>query len=69
MSLPRSSCCGSAVTNPPSIHEDVGSIPDLNQQVKGKGCGNAVSCGVGHRLGLRSCVAVAVAKTSAAAQI
>ena len=30
----RSSCRGSAVINPASIHEDVGLIPDLAQWVK-----------------------------------
>ena len=29
-----SSCCGSVATNPASIHEDMGLIPDLAQWVK-----------------------------------
>ena len=47
MSIFRSSCCGSAVANPISIHEDVGLIPGLVQWVKGSSV--AVSCGVGRR--------------------
>ena len=30
----RSSCCGSAVTNLTSNHEDLGSIPGLTQEIK-----------------------------------
>ena len=43
------SLCGSAVTNLTSIHEDMGSIPGLAQQVKGSGI--ALSCGIGCRCG------------------
>ena len=32
--IPWSSCCGSAVKNPTSIHEDAGSIPGPAQGVK-----------------------------------
>ena len=32
--LSRSSRCGSALMNPTSVHEDVGSIPHLNQWVR-----------------------------------
>ena len=34
------------VKNPASIHEGVGSIPDLTQWVKGSSI--AMSCGIGH---------------------
>ena len=43
----RSSHCGTAETNPTSIHEDVGSIPGFAQ-----GSCVAMSGGVGHGCGL-----------------
>ena len=46
----QSSHCGSAVTSPTSIHEDVGLIPGLIQCVKGSSV--AVSCSVNHKQGL-----------------
>ena len=46
----RNSGCGSVVMNSTSIHEDTCLIPGLAQWVKGSGV--AMSCGVGHRLGL-----------------
>ena len=60
----RSSHCGSVVTNPTNIHEDVGSIPGLAQRVKIK-CycelwcrlqaqiWRCYGCGVGQKLQLR----------------
>ena len=42
-----SSRCGSGLTSPTSIHEDVDLISDLAQWVKGSGV--ALSCGISHR--------------------
>ena len=42
----RSSLRGTAETNPTSVHEDTGSIPDLAQSAKDS---IAMSCGVGRR--------------------
>ena len=47
----RNSCCGSAETNPTSIHEDAGSTLGLAQWFKGSGIAIAMSCAVSHRLG------------------
>ena len=57
----RSSYGGSVLTNPPSIHEDNGSIPDLASWVK-----DLALCELWYRLqmGLRCGIAVAVAQVS-----
>ena len=52
--------CGSAETNPTSIHEDVGSIPGLALWVRIQ---IGLSCGVGYRRGLRSRVAMAMVQS------
>ena len=51
--FPRSSHCGSAVTNLTGIHEDVGLIPGFDQCV-------AVSCGEGCRHGSDLAIALAM---------
>ena len=50
MSVKEFPFCGSAETNLTGLHEDAGSILDLNKWVKGSGV--AVSRGVGCRCGL-----------------
>ena len=48
-----SSPCGSVVTNPTSIHENAGSIPDLTQWVKESGIDlSCVGCRHGSDLAL-----------------
>ena len=48
--MTKGSCCGSVVTNPTGIYEDMGSIPGLPQWVKGSSI--AMSCGIDRRCGL-----------------
>ena len=61
-STSKSPHCGSVVTNPISIHKDMGSIiPGLAQWAEGPS--GAMSCGIDLKTRLRSYVAVAVVKT------
>jgi len=62
-----SSHCGSAVTNPSNIHEDVGSIPGPTHWVTGSGI--ALSYGVGHRRGLDPVLLLLWRRLAAAALI
>ena len=55
-----SSCCGSAITNMTSIHEDTGSIPDPAQRVKERHC-QELQCRLQTQLGSGIAVAVAAA--------
>ena len=65
------SCCGSAVLNPKSIHEDMGLIPGPSQWVRGShiATSHCVPCSVGHTHGMDQALLWLWCRSAAAAPI